>query len=144
MSMNWVIKASISVGALMAMAACSSSTTTGAGGSTTTTTDTGTTDTGTTSTDTGTTSTAATCDSLITSDLSGWSATYAAQNSDAQAFWDCACGSGTPCSLVCNDSSHPGFCAGMAPVAGGSCVTCLTTTTGSSGCADQYNTCKSN
>jgi hypothetical protein len=89
---------------------------------------------------------AATCDSKLsaTSDLSGWSESFAADNTDAKAFYDCACTSGNPCALVCNDPAHPGFCAGMAPVACGQCVTCLETTTGSAGCADEYNTCKSN
>ena len=34
---------------------------------------------------------------------------------------NCACGSGQATALVCNDPSHPSFCAGMAPVAGGMC-----------------------
>jgi hypothetical protein len=91
-----------------------------------------------------------TCASLITSDLSGWPTTETATDfSDPMGYdsWDalntCACGTGTPCSLVCNDPAHPGFCAGMAPVANGQCVMCLMMA-GAQGCGDEYSACEAN
>ena len=37
----------------------------------------------------------------------------------------CACHAGSMAALVCNDSAHPSYCAGMAPVAGGMCEKAL-------------------
>jgi hypothetical protein len=39
---------------------------------------------------------------------------------------DCACGTGTPGALVCNDPSHPSYCAGVAPEPGDACEVALT------------------
>lgn len=39
---------------------------------------------------------------------------------------ECACEPGGAAALVCNDSMHPSFCAGVVPVVGGECETALT------------------
>lgn len=144
MRMNRFFQAANASLAIMALVACSSSTTTSTGGA-------GGTEAGSSSSSEASSSSgggmgggSVTCASLLTPDLSGWSASYAAANADATAFYACGCTSGNPCALVCNDPAHPSFCASTAPVAAGMCITCLTMTTGTAGCADAYNTCMSN
>jgi hypothetical protein len=136
MKLSWISAGFVMVG-LIASSACSSSGNGGAGGAAGGAGPTG-------GAGGGMGGAAPTCASMITADLSGWDASMAAMVPDAQALWDCVCGTGTPCSLVCNDSAHPSFCAGTAPVANGQCFKCIETTTGASGCADQYAACMAN
>ena len=154
MKMKCFSRVGVAAVSLLTLVACGGGAgggTTGAGGATGTG---STSDTGSTSGTGGTAGTggamgtggaaAVTCASLLTSDLAGWSESYAADNTDAAALYACVCSAGNPCSLSCDDPAHPSFCAGMAPVTGGMCETCIKQTTGADGCADQYNACQAN
>lgn len=79
------------------------------------------------------------CADLI-ADLANWDDNVAAETYEGQALWDCVCGAGTSCSLVCDDSAHPSFCAGVAPVAAGQCESCIMT----GACSAEYDECLAN
>jgi hypothetical protein len=140
--MKKMVFSAVAFASILALVACKGESTTGTGGGGSTTNSGGGT-TGGGGAGGGGGGSGPTCASLL-GDLSGWDATYASQNADAQALYDCVCGMGTPCSLVCNDPNNPSFCSGKAPVAGGMCETCIEQTAGANGCADQYNACMSN
>jgi collagen type VII alpha len=158
MNMNVVSRLSVAAVCLVSLMGCGGGTgtgTSGAGGGTTGTTGaggatgtTGAAGTGGAAGTTGATGTggaeAVTCSSLLTSDLSGWSESYASANPDAAALYSCVCSAGTLCSLACDNPTKPSFCAGMSPIPNGQCEMCIKQTTGANGCADQYNTCMAN
>ena len=152
MKMNWFFQTGVAAVSLIGLVACSSTTSTGTGGTggtggdTTTTANGGAGGQGGASPYTG----SKTCNDYITG--SDWGMTLTMSDfSDEAGYnaWDalntCACTTtnASNCDLLCNSTTSPGFCAGMAPVANGQCVTCLQMTA-APGCGTEYTACTSN